>query len=213
MGNFNRDRGNDRGGNRGGGFGGGYNRRDSERPEMYKATCAECGKPCEVPFRPSGDKPVYCRECFNMRGDRDGGNDRNDRGNSRSNYGEKQMFSATCDSCGKRCEVPFRPSGGKPVYCSECFGQKEDDRDNRKPPFNVAPKPPGLNPELAEQLKTVNEKLDRLLRALELRGKMETPKEIVAKAVIAKKPVTVAKPKAATKTKAKAKAKKTTKKN
>lgn len=35
-----------------------------ERLEMFKATCSGCGKSCEVPFRPSGDKPVYCRECF-----------------------------------------------------------------------------------------------------------------------------------------------------
>jgi CxxC-x17-CxxC domain-containing protein len=44
----------------GGGFGG--------RPrEMFKATCAECKKECEVPFKPSGDRPVYCRECFAKR--------------------------------------------------------------------------------------------------------------------------------------------------
>ncbi len=32
--------------------------------EMYKAICAECGVETEVPFRPSGDRPVYCRDCF-----------------------------------------------------------------------------------------------------------------------------------------------------
>ncbi|MEA4926205.1 MAG: zinc-ribbon domain containing protein [Syntrophomonadaceae bacterium] len=32
--------------------------------EMYDAVCAACGKPCEVPFKPIGDRPVYCRECF-----------------------------------------------------------------------------------------------------------------------------------------------------
>jgi len=31
---------------------------------MHRATCAECGKPCEVPFKPSGDKPVFCSNCF-----------------------------------------------------------------------------------------------------------------------------------------------------
>ena len=35
---------------------------------MHKATCAECGKSCEVPFRPSGDKPVYCSNCFSKGG-------------------------------------------------------------------------------------------------------------------------------------------------
>ena len=33
-----------------------------------KAICAECKKECEVPFNPSGDRPVYCRECFPRRG-------------------------------------------------------------------------------------------------------------------------------------------------
>lgn len=32
--------------------------------EMHKATCAECKKECEVPFKPSGDRPVYCKECY-----------------------------------------------------------------------------------------------------------------------------------------------------
>ncbi|MFA5271106.1 MAG: CxxC-x17-CxxC domain-containing protein [Candidatus Omnitrophota bacterium] len=34
---------------------------------MHKAICADCRKPCEVPFRPSGDRPVYCQECFSRR--------------------------------------------------------------------------------------------------------------------------------------------------
>ncbi len=47
-----------RGGFRGGrgGFGG--------PREMHKATCADCGQETEVPFQPSGDRPVYCRECY-----------------------------------------------------------------------------------------------------------------------------------------------------
>ena len=34
---------------------------------MHKAVCAECNKECEVPFRPTGDRPVYCKECFSKR--------------------------------------------------------------------------------------------------------------------------------------------------
>ncbi|MBU4346019.1 MAG: hypothetical protein KKH29_01660 [Candidatus Omnitrophica bacterium] len=34
-----------------------------------QAICADCKKECEVPFRPSGDRPVYCRECFSKRND------------------------------------------------------------------------------------------------------------------------------------------------
>ena len=35
--------------------------------------------------------------------------------------GAREMFSATCSSCGREAQVPFRPTSGKPVYCSDCF--------------------------------------------------------------------------------------------
>ena len=67
MGSYNQ---NSRSGGRryGGGGGGGFRRRDSGRREMHKAVCDECGNSCEVPFRPSGDKPIYCSDCFETKG-------------------------------------------------------------------------------------------------------------------------------------------------
>ncbi len=54
-----------RGGGRTGGFGGGRDfNRGERRTEMHDATCGKCGKPCQVPFKPFGDKPVFCRNCF-----------------------------------------------------------------------------------------------------------------------------------------------------
>jgi len=41
-------------------YGSGYG---SQR-EMHDAVCAQCGKNTQVPFRPSGDRPVYCSDCF-----------------------------------------------------------------------------------------------------------------------------------------------------
>ncbi len=38
----------------------------SGRP-LYKAVCADCHKTCEVPFKVTGDRPVYCKECFATR--------------------------------------------------------------------------------------------------------------------------------------------------
>ncbi len=35
--------------------------------------------------------------------------------------GPREMFSTICSSCGKEAQVPFRPTSGKPVYCSDCF--------------------------------------------------------------------------------------------
>lgn len=50
----------------GGGDGVGGER--SARPrEMFQATCSQCGQTAEVPFNPRGDKPVFCRDCFQSR--------------------------------------------------------------------------------------------------------------------------------------------------
>ena len=32
--------------------------------EAYSAVCSECGSPCEVPFKPDPDRPVYCLTCW-----------------------------------------------------------------------------------------------------------------------------------------------------
>ena len=50
-----------------------------------------------------------------------GGYNRSGGGASR---GPREMFPATCSSCGQETEVPFRPTSGKPVYCSACFAQR-----------------------------------------------------------------------------------------
>lgn len=33
----------------------------------------------------------------------------------------REMFEAVCADCGRTASVPFRPSGARPVYCSDCF--------------------------------------------------------------------------------------------
>jgi CxxC-x17-CxxC domain-containing protein len=44
--------------------------RDNFQREMHKAVCAECNSECEVPFKPTAGKPVYCRDCFRKRNPR-----------------------------------------------------------------------------------------------------------------------------------------------
>ncbi len=54
-----------------GGYSGGYERRERE---MFPAVCAQCGKETQVPFQPSGDRPVYCSDCYSaQRSSRGGG--------------------------------------------------------------------------------------------------------------------------------------------
>ena len=52
------------GGGYGGGGGGGYGSRDRGPREMFAATCSNCGREAQVPFRPTSGKPVYCSDCF-----------------------------------------------------------------------------------------------------------------------------------------------------
>jgi CxxC-x17-CxxC domain-containing protein len=32
--------------------------------KLYTITCSDCGEEAEVPFSPSEDRPVYCRDCY-----------------------------------------------------------------------------------------------------------------------------------------------------
>jgi len=167
MGNYNRDDNRSGGGGFNRGFGGGGNRFDrggnSGRPTMHKAVCSECGDDCEIPFRPTGNKPVFCSNCFGKQQDNGGGNrrssgfggDRRER-RERPSFGDRQMYDAVCKKCGNNCQVPFRPSPGKDVFCDNCFekggvGKGGDSKDSG---------------ELLKQIKTLNYKIDKLIEAL-----------------------------------------------
>lgn len=54
----------------GGGFGGPrkFGGNDGAPRQMFQATCSKCGQSCEVPFRPTGARPVFCRDCFKTEG-------------------------------------------------------------------------------------------------------------------------------------------------
>ncbi|MFA6105062.1 MAG: CxxC-x17-CxxC domain-containing protein [Patescibacteria group bacterium] len=89
-------------------------------------TCAKCGTHIsQLPFQPSGDRPVYCSECNRaFRQTRTGGNDRGGRSFGGASNGPRQMFDVnlTCASCGTAItQLPFQPSGDKPVYCRSCL--------------------------------------------------------------------------------------------
>ena len=86
------------GGNRGGDFGkrrseGNFRSGGNPSPIKFKTVCAECGEPCEVPFKPSGDRPVYCSNCFknreNVRPDRAKSYPSNPSNQSNSNVGDQ----------------------------------------------------------------------------------------------------------------------------
>jgi CxxC-x17-CxxC domain-containing protein len=155
------------------------------RPEMFKAICADCGKPCEIPFKPNNSRPVFCSTCFS-----DHGNE----GSDRSDFQKKEMFDATCDKCGKRCEVPFKPVSGKPVFCSLCFDRDNGGRDSRDGGRDRAPRPSNFrdgghdhgapviknNDQYKEQFEKLNAKLDMILNSLKPNVSLELKKEKVS---------------------------------
>ncbi|MBN2352474.1 MAG: hypothetical protein JXD23_07885 [Spirochaetales bacterium] len=58
-------------------FGGGW---DREERAVFDAVCDQCGRSCTVPFKPTGSRPVLCKQCFKGESDsgpkRFGGKDR-----------------------------------------------------------------------------------------------------------------------------------------
>lgn len=133
---------------RGGSFDGGERRRNNSfsggdrggrgggSSELFKATCSACRKPCEVPFRPNSDKPVFCSACFNMKS-RD-----EERGNTRNTYGKRDSVRSV------------RPEYGKTR--SEYQKREETPR---------AVKDTGLE-DVKRQLATIESRLNRILDIL-----------------------------------------------
>ena len=82
------------------------------------------------------NKPARCPTCRQKR-KADGAGGGGDRGGDRGGGGygggggggyggpprrtDRELFPATCAECGQETRVPFRPTQGKPVYCSDCF--------------------------------------------------------------------------------------------
>lgn len=189
MGNYDRDRGGRSGGGRGferRGFnsprfdGGAGDRGSRGSVEMHQAVCDNCKKSCEVPFRPTSGKPIYCSSCFGHNKDSDSRSGRYENRGSRSE-GAKEMFDTVCDECGNNCQVPFKPSSGKPIYCSNCFGEKK----------NADPRENGSQNK--DELAELNAKLDQILAIL-------SPKK--AETVVEEAPVIVEKKVKKTKVKA-----------
>ena len=79
-----------------------------------------------------------------------------------------EMHEVTCDKCKKQCEVPFKPTGDKPVFCRDCFGKEGDSGSNSRSNFdsrnkNTSP-PSGIS---SEQFKQINAKLDQIIEFLD----------------------------------------------
>lgn len=82
-------------------------------------------------------------------GRRDSGRDFRSRGRDRR---EVTMTKVICSSCGQECEVPFKPTSDKPVYCNDCFAKKGGSGKRSNKDFEI-----------------INEKLDKIMEALKIK--------------------------------------------
>jgi CxxC-x17-CxxC domain-containing protein len=99
-------------------------------------TCRDCGQGFTFTvgeqefFAAKGfeNEPSRCPDCRAVRkASRGEGGGSYGGGYSSGGYGrqERQMYSATCSTCGQEARVPFQPRGDKPVYCSDCFTPRQ----------------------------------------------------------------------------------------
>jgi CxxC-x17-CxxC domain-containing protein len=88
-------------------------------------SCRDCGKDFvftaseQAFFAEKGftNEPSRCPECRAAR------KQQNNRGGRSGGFQQREMFDATCAECGAETQVPFRPSGDRPVYCRDCFSK------------------------------------------------------------------------------------------
>ncbi len=99
------------------------------------------------------------------------------------------MIKSKCSNCGKNCEVPFEPTGSKPVYCFDCFKKMGGGRDSRK--FqDRGSRRDEQRPQNNEQLDAINRKVDKILEiltAIPVKEKREAKPKFEEKAIIPQK--------------------------
>ncbi|MBR9675427.1 hypothetical protein GOV05_00270 [Candidatus Woesearchaeota archaeon] len=69
-----------------------------------------------------------------------------------------ELTQVTCASCGDKCEVPFKPTSNKPVFCKDCFSKQDKPSSNKS--FNKVSE---------NDLDIINEKLNKIMKALKIK--------------------------------------------
>ena len=95
-------------------------------------------------------------------GGRSGGSDGSRFGSRDSGRGN-EMHDVICDTCGVNCQVPFKPSGDRPVLCSNCFRKGDSSRGSK---FGDGGERPSSSSGSSEQLSRIEAKLDKIMEIL-----------------------------------------------
>jgi len=122
--------------------------RDRDDRQMHSATCATCGVPVQVPFKPDGSRPIFCREHF-------GAGTQNTR--QAPSGGPRRPFSGPREFSGKRE-----------------FGPR---RDFRPAPVRTVVQPAAPDPRIDEIQRTLAKlqvKLDQVLTSLAVSKALES---------------------------------------
>ncbi len=89
--------------------------------EDITLTCKDCGQEFVFTARDQEfyaekgfqNQPQRCKACRDKR---------------KAAAGERELYTAVCDKCGKEAKLRFKPTEGRPVYCSECFAEMKNNR-------------------------------------------------------------------------------------
>jgi len=93
--------------------------------EDQKITCVDCGEEFlftageQAFYREKGltHAPTRCKRCRESRKTKGA----ESRASAGSTMGGKELYTAVCSDCGIETQVPFMPTGARPVYCRNCF--------------------------------------------------------------------------------------------
>jgi CxxC-x17-CxxC domain-containing protein len=96
--------------------------------------------------------------------------------------GSFELHKATCDACGRECDLPFKPTNNKPVYCRSCF--RKDGPEQRESGQDRRPEPHGRNDRFeskdrndrvesresgnSAEIEQINRKLDKIMKFLKI---------------------------------------------
>lgn len=116
---------------------------------LFQTVCAECGKNCEVPFKPTGERPIYCKECYSKRKKKGQGKPRPPHGRSHSQrqhpYPQQRQVKVIPNGVGKVTISELVTSGPMPQENSR-YRSNNRHQSGRADAMRQTPRPAAPEP-------------------------------------------------------------------
>ncbi len=135
-------------------------RRDSS---SYTSRDRNTGGSSRNDFRGRRDSSSYTSRDRNTGGSfRDDSRGRRDSSREPKRYSRNrrdfEMTKVICSACGKECEVPFKPTSNKPIFCDKCYAKRDKGNfDNTS-----------TNKDFSKDFEIINKKLDKIIKSLNI---------------------------------------------